>query len=505
MSVQMTFYSNFSKRVNSTKQPTDGTTYDVVFKGDFSILGSTVNLQVGFDIAKNFTMAKYGNTYFNITNVVSISNSLVEISLEIDVLATYKSEIASYESVIERSPNSSFSVDIDDNTISPTGRYTYSEHTFSMGISNVCYQIKTKNSEGAFAYFLSPDALDDLFKKFEINILRNEYKYIESIKLVPINLAKIKGVEASSVYIGDQKYDIGSGSCIKIISAQTSVIMDESKLTSSIATMYSDARRYNNNYVDISLLLDGRIFNIDPNYLRASAFVVDAYLDCISLDVLFQFSASYGGDGNFLIASSNTNIGVGLQFSDTPNMLEAVVSAISNNPLSASANTLNSAARSSESAWFNSRLRSGEKARTGKFTAIMSPDGGIGLVKKGLLSNLGSGISGVSAYAATVLPIAFPLAVSAYKNTMTTTTVSTQPGTSLIAYTFNNIKICVKEFESVDQNMIEFGYPYMRYENINKIGSTGYYKFVAPNIELDSVQSIKGSINEYLLNGFFYE
>ena len=82
MSVNMTFYSNFSKRENSTKQPSGGTPYDVVFKDAFSIIGGTVKLQANFDTAKNYTAAKYENNFYNVVDVVSTTNNIVEITLD---------------------------------------------------------------------------------------------------------------------------------------------------------------------------------------------------------------------------------------------------------------------------------------------------------------------------------------------------------------------------------------------------------------------------------------
>lgn len=328
MAVSMNFYSNFNKRENSTKQPTGGTDYSVVFKDAFSIVGGTVKLQANFDVAKNYTAASYESNFYNVVDVVSVSNGIVEITLSLDVLATYKSDIANYTSRIERSPSDSQITNIADNTINPLPQYSKivkAANVYSLG---VCFQIKTQNGVGDLAYFLDLAGFNNLLSKFEAAFWVDETKYIVSTKVVTISASACGGTSTSSVYIGNQPYNITSGSCYAIKSQNYIVLNSKSLSTSSLTTDFSDERRYNNDYVKLQCLLNGDVIDLDANYLRSSSFITEACLDPITLDVRLEVKISNGNTPH-LIASTNTNIGMGFMFTDVPNSLDVVSATIS--------------------------------------------------------------------------------------------------------------------------------------------------------------------------------
>lgn len=94
------YWTNFSKRKNSTKQPSSGTSLTVVLKEGTSI-EKPVFLISGdhFDICyvKAFT-----NHYYFVDDIKSVRNGLTEVSCSMDPMATYKSAIGSYTCFIER-------------------------------------------------------------------------------------------------------------------------------------------------------------------------------------------------------------------------------------------------------------------------------------------------------------------------------------------------------------------------------------------------------------------
>ncbi len=100
MSITITAYSGFSKKHNSTKQPTTGTDISVVLKENTSILHPTF-------IVKNFSFAhnyiKWGSRYYYIDDIVSISNNMAEYHCSSDVLATFKTVIGSSSQYVLRS------------------------------------------------------------------------------------------------------------------------------------------------------------------------------------------------------------------------------------------------------------------------------------------------------------------------------------------------------------------------------------------------------------------
>ena len=101
--MQIKYWSNFSKRVNSTKQPTGGTTVDVLLKDECDILNPSFILNTtNFDI--NYVQA-FGNYYF--AYPINIDGHRTEIKCALDHLATFKSNIGNYRGLIEYAASSS--------------------------------------------------------------------------------------------------------------------------------------------------------------------------------------------------------------------------------------------------------------------------------------------------------------------------------------------------------------------------------------------------------------
>ena len=89
--MQITLFSNFEKRYNSTKRPsTVGDTVDVKIKDGTSIDKPTFVLASN-NYSYNYVKA-FGRYYF-VDDVKSIHNGLIELSCHVDVLATYRDDI----------------------------------------------------------------------------------------------------------------------------------------------------------------------------------------------------------------------------------------------------------------------------------------------------------------------------------------------------------------------------------------------------------------------------
>ena len=222
MAVAMTFYSNFRKRENSTKQPTGGTSYNVVFKEGFSVIGGTVKLQVNFDTAKNFTAANYENRYYKVDNVVSINNDIVDIILSLDALATYRNNIAAYRGLITRCPSGNVDTNnvYKDDKIQPLSDYIVREKTIHLvNISNnLCYQVRFKSTHLNEIYFMTPAALTDLVDQLDgiLSTLLSLGEAVESILAVPISIDKIVGQNTNTVYCNTTELQINSGTVVRV-------------------------------------------------------------------------------------------------------------------------------------------------------------------------------------------------------------------------------------------------------------------------------------------------
>lgn len=90
----VTYWSSFSKRKNSTKQPTSGTDVTVRLKEDCSIINPVFESATMPATANYIYVSEWGRYYF-VTNVTYISNTTKSFSCEVDVLASFKSQIGS--------------------------------------------------------------------------------------------------------------------------------------------------------------------------------------------------------------------------------------------------------------------------------------------------------------------------------------------------------------------------------------------------------------------------
>lgn len=98
----MTIYtwSGFTKRRNSTKQPTGGTSVTCTLKETTSVERPTFVLASN-DFTINYVQA-FGHYYF-VDDIKSVRNGIIEVSCSMDYGATYKSDIGSYTAFVERS------------------------------------------------------------------------------------------------------------------------------------------------------------------------------------------------------------------------------------------------------------------------------------------------------------------------------------------------------------------------------------------------------------------
>ena len=85
-------FFKFSKRKNSTKQPTgSGTQYSIDLKSGTSYISPTFLLAISG--TPDYNYLKFENRFYFVTDIVSVRNDLWEIYCKMDVLATAKTEI----------------------------------------------------------------------------------------------------------------------------------------------------------------------------------------------------------------------------------------------------------------------------------------------------------------------------------------------------------------------------------------------------------------------------
>lgn len=445
MAVNMTFYSGFSKRDNSTKQPTGGTVYTVVFKEAFSIIGGTVKLQVNFDTAKNYTAAKYGNNFYKVVDVISTNNNIVEITLALDILATYKSAIAGYTCLIERAPVDSEIAYLPDNTISPNLDLDASIKQIDFPISpfgdGVCVKVTTIGATNAQCYYMSVASLGTLLTSTELaNAFSDLSQFIKSIEIVPIPLEALieqgstppenviaQGlIPSENVMLGNQHINV---SCYAIVSAGLVYTKTHTIQISDALYKYTDARKIQSDYTKWIVTMNNTDFEIPAELNTNSSIIIKVQLDLITLDALATISV-----GTKLIGSTQSTVGVPYAYNSSDPVLKSIVSA--------------------------------------------------------MIASKGNILLG---------------AAKAYSESVHAVDGVTPPGGSLSAVNFPVIKAVLYEHKSTEKSPSTNGYPYHKVNTINSINVNGFYKFENPSIPIAALSSVRNEVNGFLSQGFYYE
>lgn len=129
MSIPVYFYT-FSKRENSTAVPSTGTKYDIVFKDDTSILnphiilecpsGTSMSTMIGY----NYCYIGEFKRYYFVRDAILLTDKIIEYALEVDVMASWKSNIGSASEYVLRAA-SDYDEDVIDNLYPVNANVSY--------------------------------------------------------------------------------------------------------------------------------------------------------------------------------------------------------------------------------------------------------------------------------------------------------------------------------------------------------------------------------------------
>ena len=203
--MQITCYSNFAKRNNSTKQPTGGTVKTVVLKQPTSVLNPTFILN-GTDTSYNYI--KWGNRYYFVDDARILSNEHTEYICSTDVLATYKDVIGTSSQYVVRSSAASNGNIVDNRypttakptgqrillsnlqvPISSTGTYVIGVKTGDSNTGIKYYALNEANFEALTSFMFSDSWFTAQDITFELQkMLCNPMDYISSCYWYPFDL-----------------------------------------------------------------------------------------------------------------------------------------------------------------------------------------------------------------------------------------------------------------------------------------------------------------------------
>ena len=101
--MNITVYTGFSKRRNSTKQPTGGRSISCALKHPTSIINPVLLLQ-DYDLSDNYL--SWGDRFYFIDDIILVNNNMAEYHCSVDALASWKSGISGMSEFVARSASS---------------------------------------------------------------------------------------------------------------------------------------------------------------------------------------------------------------------------------------------------------------------------------------------------------------------------------------------------------------------------------------------------------------
>lgn len=159
MSITVSFAST-SKRENSTKQLTMTATHDCTFKNGCSMLNPILLLEIESTLFPSYTACKIEDRYYKISDIRSVRNNLFEVYCEIDVLATYKSDILSSTQFVSYSSHKTSNWLADTRIPLSSETQTYTATVLTGILSTIgTYVLTVVGENGCCTYYTQNEAL----------------------------------------------------------------------------------------------------------------------------------------------------------------------------------------------------------------------------------------------------------------------------------------------------------------------------------------------------------
>lgn len=192
----LTVYDNFTKRKNSTKRPSGGTSVNVKLKENTSMENPVF-------IVKGLLNANYceylGNYYF-VNDVVFVTNEIVELHCSMDALATNKNNIIGspqYVSYYTHVNNDIVDTRLSTKTVPTTQVSTGSFSKLGNGSS---YLVGVTGVDGVTIYACDRSTVDDLLPSDKLDaVMDNWHDNLQNIRDIDIDISNIISVVKSGV------------------------------------------------------------------------------------------------------------------------------------------------------------------------------------------------------------------------------------------------------------------------------------------------------------------
>ena len=471
-------FTDFTKRKNSTRQPSGGQNINCVLKEDTSILRPVFILDT--PIASYTYVQAFGKYYF-VSDVVNLDASRCEVHCVLDVLATYKADIAAYPAFVERAA-SAFDVFVNDPLLSQkqlllreTQNLTEITDFFDTGAGCFLVECLAKdlgivlyatNNLDPYRYILAPGVYtaqdkqqwiqSTIAQSFDLDV------YIGHVKWFPFRASTL-GTEPTDGG-GNKIFPIGP---IDIAAALGGAWDDHVYRVSQSGTKhkqltlrlpstnnFNDFRDCNNNYTQYTLYMPGvGLVPLDASVIgyainNGRGVQVDIYVDLVSGEITYllrlQTEAGYAGA---LIGRYSGNISVDV-------------------PIGKSAVDVTKSAK------------------------MLAGSIGAGAAAGGWVGAIGGALVG---------------AVEAIYNHMTpdTSMIGGAGNKTEIFFNHDNLVLGRKQFGSKDFPTEVAGRPFM--QNIVLGNLSGFVKCGGASVPVNAPDQVRDEINRYLNNGFYME
>lgn len=206
--MQITVFRNFSKEINSTKQPTGGEVVTCVLKVPTTRLNPTFILDM---TDTTITHIKWNDRYYFVEDYNHMTNNITEYVCSIDAMGSWKSNIGASSQYVLRSASDSNEYIIDNMypTTTNLGRTAFPFSGLIDRTTSGCYVVGVINgnvntSHNAVSYYAMPGSdlgylLDFMFngdylEGLDKDIL-NPAQYIVSCQYFPISVPTGQGLE----------------------------------------------------------------------------------------------------------------------------------------------------------------------------------------------------------------------------------------------------------------------------------------------------------------------
>lgn len=411
----------FDKKVNSTARPSLGDVYNCyLLDQDTNLYNPRVvirNVNESIRKFKNYALIQDFARYYFIVDKKIINKNEMELVLECDVLATYRSDIIGYSGQLARcSADSRYNENVVDSMISPTVALrnettitadsgitdfdTFDAQGNGGSVSFVYYGDGASGGSGdtGGGYINSTQApqyvlgdlfgLADMWQSFVIGET-DPAKYIKNLIWIPAKF--------SSGYSGNLDIDLGK---VKATVINARHLVGDRRLTvqktftfidgnSNYIAEYEDWRDYDNRFTSVTLRAPFiGLVSIDPKYLKYNNIILTYYIDMGTGDTIATLSATRPGKsiplGRYVL-----NIGVPMPISmqniDTQgvkNSLKSLISASTGN-VSANIDLLDNIAIGSATGFENVECLGG----SGSTADLALMECNINIVRQGSTSN----------------------------------------------------------------------------------------------------------------------